>query len=125
APLAPVVNNGFEGISQGPYIPSEPTVAAGPLNVFTAGNVSVTVTNKDGSNRVETDGQVFFGVPPAEGAISDAQCYYDALRGRFVAVAFTQGTSPSNYSNYYLAISQTNDARGIWYQYKLDFTKDG
>src|SRR5439155_23439635 len=36
-PLAPVVNNGFEGISQGPYIPSEPTVAAGPLNVFTAG----------------------------------------------------------------------------------------
>lgn len=124
-PLAPTIGNGFEGITQGPYIPSEPTCAAGPLNIFSAGNVSVTVTNKDGTNRVETDGQVFFGVPPAEGAISDAQCYYDALRGRFVALCFTQGTTPSNYSNFYLAISQTNDARGTWYIYTFDMTMDG
>ncbi|MBI5709895.1 MAG: hypothetical protein HZC42_06260, partial [Candidatus Eisenbacteria bacterium] len=125
APLAPAIGNGFEGITQGPYIPSEPTCAAGPLNIFSAGNVSVTVTNKDGTNRVETDGQVFFGVPGAEGAISDAQCYYDALRGRFVALCFTQGTAPSNYSYFYLAISQTNDARGAWYIYKFDMTLDG
>ncbi len=124
-PLAPTLGTGFEGITQGPYIPSEPTVAAGPLNIFSAGNVNVTVTNKDGSNRVETDGATFFGVPVAEGAISDAQCYYDAVHGRFVAVAFTQGTSPSNYSNFYLLISKTNDARGAWWQYKFDMTKDG
>ena len=124
-PLAPAPGTGFEGITQGGWIPSEPTVAAGPLNIFSAGNVSVTVTDKDGSNRGQTDGQVFFGVPTAEGAISDAQCYYDALRGRFVAICFTQGTSPSNYSNFYLAISQTNDARGAWYQYVFDMTKDG
>lgn len=123
-PLAPVAGNGFEGISQAGYIPGEPTVAAGPLNVFTAGNVSVTVTNKDGSNRVETMGTTFFGVPPSEGSISDAQCYYDALRGRFVALCFTVGTSP-NFSNFYLAISKTNDARGQWWLYKFDMTKDG
>jgi hypothetical protein len=123
--FAPVIGNGFEGITQGLYIPSEPTVAGGPLNIFSTGNVSVTVTNKDGTNRVETNGQTFFGVPLAEGAISDAQCYYDALRGRFVALCFTQGTSPSNYSNFYLAISKTNDARGAWWQYKFDMTKDG
>jgi hypothetical protein len=124
-PFAPVAGNGFDGISQGPYIPSEPTVAGGPLNIFSAGNVSVTVTNKDGSNKVETDGATFFGVPVAEGAISDAQCYYDALRGRFVALCFTYGTSPTNYSNFYLAISKTNDARGAWWLYKFDMTKDG
>ncbi len=124
-PLAPTTGTGFEGITQAGFIPGEPTVAGGPLNIFSAGNISVTVTNKDGTNRVETNGQTFFGVPGPEGAISDAQCYYDALRNRFVALAFTQGTSPSNYCNYYLAISQTNDARGAWYQYKFDMTKDG
>ncbi len=125
SPLAPTLGTGFEGITQGGYIPGEPTIGAGPLNIFTAGNVAVTVTNKDGTNRVQTDGATFFGVPAAEGAISDAQCYYDALRGRFVALCFTTGTTPSNYSNFYLAISQTNDARGLWYKYKFDMTKDG
>ncbi|MCC6350454.1 MAG: T9SS type A sorting domain-containing protein [Candidatus Eisenbacteria bacterium] len=121
-PLAPVAGNGFEGISQAGYIPGEPTVGAGPLNVFTLGNVSVTVTNKDGSNRVETLGTTFFGVTPGEGSISDGQCYYDAVNGRFVALAFTLG---SNWSNFYLAISKTNDARGQWWLYKFDMTKDG
>ncbi|MFN8588386.1 MAG: T9SS type A sorting domain-containing protein [Candidatus Eisenbacteria bacterium] len=121
-PLAPVVNNGFEGITQSGYIPSEPTVAAGPLNIFTAGNSTVTVTNKDGTNRVETSGATFFNVTFGEGGISDAQCFYDALRGRFVALCFTKGTT---YSNFYLAISQTNDARGSWWRYKFDMTKEG
>ena len=123
-PMAPVAGTGFEGISQAGYIPGEPTVAAGPLNVFTAGNVSVTVTNKDGTNRVETLGRTFFGVSAGEGSISDAQCYYDAIRGRFVALCFTIGTAP-NYSSFYLAISKTNDARGQWWLYKFDMTKDG
>lgn len=121
-PLAPVAGNGFEGISQAGWIPGEPTVAAGPLNVFTAGNVSVTVTNKDGSNRVETMGTTFFGVPGGEGAVSDAQCYYDALRDRFVALCFTRG---STWSYFYLAISKTNDARGQWWRYRFDMTLDG
>ncbi len=123
-PFAPTAGNGFEGIRQNGYIPGEPTVAAGPLNVFTAGNVSVTVTDKDGTNRVETLGTSFFNVGAGEGAISDAQCFYDALRGRFVALAFTVGTSP-DFSYFYLAISKTNDARGQWWRYKFDMTLDG
>ncbi|MFN8547163.1 MAG: T9SS type A sorting domain-containing protein [Candidatus Eisenbacteria bacterium] len=121
---APTPGTGFEGITQGGFIPGEPTCAGGPLNIFSAGNVSVTVTNKDGSNRVETNGSTFFNAPASEGGMSDAQCYYDALRGRFVALAFTQGTSPQH-SNFYLNISKTNDARGAWWNYKFDMTKDG
>jgi hypothetical protein len=123
-PFAPTLGTGFEGITQGGFIPSEPTVAGGPINIFSAGNVSVTVTNKDGTNRVETSGATFFGVPAAEGAISDAQCYYDALHARFVALCFTQGKSP-NFSKFYLAVSQTNDARGAWWTYAFDMTLDG
>ena len=123
-PMAPTFGTQFEGITQAGFIPSEPTVAGGPLNIFSAGNVSVTVTDKDGTNRVETSGATFFGVPPAEGAISDAQCYYDALRGRFLALCFTVGTSP-NFSKFYLAISKTNDARGAWWLYSFDMTLDG
>lgn len=123
-PFAPTLGTGFEGITQGGFIPSEPTVAGGPLNIFSAGNVSVTVTDKNGSNRVETSGATFFGVPGAEGAISDAQCYYDALHARFIALCFTQGKSP-NFSKFYLAISKTNDARGAWWLYAFDMTLDG
>src|SRR5262249_48332786 len=32
---------------------------------------------------------------------------------------------PSNFSNFYLAISKTNDARGAWWLYKFDMTLDG
>src|SRR5206468_2076775 len=102
-------------------IPGEPTVAAGPLNLFSAGNITVKFINKDGSSPLEVDGAAFFGAPSIEGPISDAQCYYDALHGRFVALAFTQGKTPSpGYSYFYLAISSSNDARGTWYQYKFD-----
>ena len=128
-PLAPTLGTGFEGITQGGFMPSEPTAAGGPLNLFSAGNVSVTVTNKDGTNRVETSGATFFGVPTAEGAISDAQCYYDALRGRFLALCFTQDDSlppgTVNLSKFYLAISKTNDARGAWWLYTFDMARDG
>lgn len=123
---APFLGTGFEGIMQGSYIPSEPTAAAGPLQIFSPGNVSVTITNKDGSNRVEISGVTFFGVPSSEGAISDPVCCYDALRGRFVALSFTMGTSGSKkWSNYYLMISQTSDARGAWWRYKFNWTIDG
>jgi Secretion system C-terminal sorting domain len=122
--LAPTLGTNFEGITQGAYIPSEPSAAGGPLNIFSTGNVSVTITNKDGSNRTEINGNTFFGAPTSEGAISDAVCCYDAVRGSFVALCFTQGSNP-RHSNYYLMISQTNDARGSWWQYKFDWRVDG
>jgi len=86
AALAPSVGNGFEGITQQGFVPACPTVGAGPLNIFSCGNVSVTVTNKDGSSRVETSGSTFFNAPSAEGPVSEAQSFYDAVHGRFVAL---------------------------------------
>ncbi|MFI5253384.1 MAG: beta strand repeat-containing protein, partial [Bacteroidota bacterium] len=121
---APVqVGAGIQGISQGGYIPTEPSPAVGPYNIFTGGNSSVVVENRDGSNRVETDGLVFFGGPSSEGGISDLVCAYDARRGRFVAVAFT--TDGSTYSHYYVAVSKTNDARGQWYTWQIDWRYEG
>ena len=49
---------------------------------------------------------------------------YDALHARFVALCFTQGKSP-NFSKFYLAVLQTNDARGAWWTYAFDMTLDG
>ena len=112
----------FEGITQNGYIPGEPSAAAGPLNIFSTGNVSVTVSDKDGNNRVETDGKTFFNVTSSEGAITDAVAMYDALHGHFVALCFT--TDVSTYCSYYLAISQTTDARGNWYVYRFNWRYD-
>src|SRR5947208_13721325 len=101
--MSPVLGTGFEGITQAGYIPSETTAAVGPTQVFSPGNVNVTITNKDGSGRTEIAGTTFFGAASTEGAISDAVCCYDAVRGRFVALCFTQGISGGKkWSNYYL-----------------------
>ena len=121
--FAPTLGTGFEGITQGGYIPGEPSAAAGPLNIFSTGNISVTVTDKDGSNRVEVFGKTFWGAPSSDDSISDPVCMYDAQRGRFIALAFTTDNNGS-YSHYLLAISQTDDARGNWYQYVFDWSKD-
>ena len=123
-PLSVGAGTGFEGVTQHGYIPGEPTCAAGPNQIFDIGNITVSITNKDGSGRTEVDGASFFGAPSTEGAVSDPLCFYDAMHGRFLALAFTQGSSPQ-YSNYYLAISKTSDARGDWWRYKFDMTKDG
>lgn len=123
-PLAPAHGTGFEGITQHGYIPGEPTCAAGPTQIFNTGNITVSITNKDGTGRTEVDGAAFFGAPASEGPISDPLCFYDAMHGRFLALAFTLSTSPVT-SYYYLAISKTSDARGDWWRYKFDMTKDG
>jgi len=120
--MAPVPGTNFEGITQGRYIPSEPTCAAGPLNIFSAGNTSVTVTDRDGSNRVEIPGSIFFGAPVAEENINDPVCWFDPHHGRFLALAFTHGPT---WSNFYLAISQTSDARGAWYVYTFEYMYGG
>ena len=122
--FAPTLGLGFEGITQSSYIPSEPTVAVGPSHVLSPGNSTVTITNKDGSGRTEVSGNTFFGAATSDGAISDAVCCYDAIRGRYVALCFTMNSS-KKISNYYLAISKTSDARGAWWQYKFDWTYDG
>jgi hypothetical protein len=125
-PATPTTGIGFEGITQNGFIPSEPTAAVGPNQVVSPGNVTVTITNKDGSNRTEIDGFTFFGIPTSEHAFSDPVCHYDAIRGRFLVLCFTQGTSGSTkWSFFYLAISQTSDARGSWFIYKFDQRLDG
>jgi hypothetical protein len=121
-PMAPVTGVTFEGITQGRYIPGEPTVAAGPLNIFSTGNTSVTVTDRDGSNRVEIPSSIFFGVPAEENNTNDPVCWFDPHYGRFLVLVFTHG---STWSKFYLAVSQTADARGTWYVYTFDQMVDG
>jgi hypothetical protein len=126
APLAPSVGVGFEGTTQQGYIPGEPQPAVGPTEVFVIGNVSVVIANKDGSGRTEVLQSDFFGIPSSEGPGFDAKCFYDALRGRFVALAESQGSSGSTkWSYYYLGISKTSDARGDWWIYKFNMRMDG
>jgi hypothetical protein len=126
APLAPSIRVGFEGITQQGYIPGEPQPAVGPNEVFVIGNVSVVIANKDGSGRTEVLQSDFFGIPSSEGPGFDAKCFYDALRGRLVALAESQGSSGSTrWSYYYLAISKTSDARGDWWIYKFNMRRDG
>lgn len=127
-PLAPALGLNFEGITQQGYIPGEPQPAVGPNHVLVIGNVSVVVVDKypdSVSNRTEVLQEDFFGIPASEAPGFDAKCFYDALRGRFVVLTEVQRGPPQKLNYYYLAISKTSNARGDWWIYKLDMTKDG
>jgi hypothetical protein len=124
APFAPVTGINFEGIAQTTSIPSEPQPAVGPTNVFVLGNVSVKITDKNGTTLSSVTQSAFFNIPVAEGPGFDSKCFYDYRRGRFVALCETQTTSPK-VCKYYLAISATSNAMGTWFVYSFDMTKNG
>lgn len=122
---------GFEGITQAigtndfnqpvRISPSEPTVAVGPTEIFSMGNSSVTVTDKSYPNtRTEVESYDFF---QSGSNVIDPQCFYDARRGRFIALAMN--TDLSCGAGFYLMISTTSSARGSWYRYEFDWTLDG
>lgn len=121
---APTVGTNFEGITQSGYIPSEPQPAAGPNHIVILGNVSIKITDKSGTVLQNVLQSSFFGIPSGEEPGFDGKCFYDARNGRFLLLTETQNSLTST-SNYYLAISQTNDAMGSWYIYTLDMTIDG
>lgn len=121
---APSIGINFEGITQSGYIPSEPQPAAGPDHIVILGNTSVKVTDKSGNILQNVLQSTFFGIPSGEEPGFDGKCFYDARNGRFLLLTETQNAATTT-SNFYLAISQSNNAMGSWYIYTLNMTIDG
>lgn len=115
----------FDATRQDGWIPYDASLAVGPNHVLVCTNAQIEVYSRSGLfvARYSTDPAVGSGFFPADAGVSfDPKCYFDNAGGHFV-VLYAQASSPLAFMN--IAVSATADPTGSWYQYHLDWTKDG
>jgi hypothetical protein len=122
--LGPVVGASFEGIGFTGYDPPDPVLAAGPTNIVEAVNLSIRITDKAGTLQYEnTLAGWFSGVtPPAN--MTDPKVVFDPLGQRFIVLVLGSDQT-AQISSYLIAVSQSSNAMGNWYLYKLDAKANG
>lgn len=109
--------------------PPDPTIAAGPLNVMIATYGQVRIMNKStGRDQVRAQTLVQFfsplGAVATTDTLFDPWLNYDAYISRFWLTATSLNNNPQR-STLLIALSNTNDASGVWSFWAIDATKNG
>ena len=113
---------GFDGISQTPWAPPDPTLAVGPHHIVSTTNMQVAWWTKSGtmefSQRLDSSGNPGFLEDVGAGDFTfDPKCLYDELEGRFIVMALEVYSSTAYIT---FAISDDSDPNGVWYKYRTD-----
>jgi len=113
---------GFEGISQTPWAPPDPTLAVGPDHILSTTNMQIAWWTKQGtlqfSQRLDSTGNPGFLEDVGAGDFTfDPKCLYDELEGRFLVLALEKY---SNSAYITLAVSDDSDPNGTWHKYRTD-----
>lgn len=108
----------FNGNSESCCTPSDMALAVGPKYVLQATNNSLLVTNKSGGVLMNKSLQSFFGLPATE-YITDPRAFYDWANGRYVVIELDETCHfcAGNRGYLLLAVSQTNNPTGAWFNY--------
>lgn len=123
---APTLSTDFAGISYTGWYPPDPIMAVGPSHVLVMVNSSLAIYEKTGGAAVSTStlADWFSNVSPGTNMIFDPKCAYDQWNERYILLALALNTT-SNESYYLISVSQTNDATGLWWNWKLDAKLNG
>ena len=123
---APTLSTNFAGISYTGWYPPDQIMAVGPSHVLVMVNSSLAIYEKTGGAAVSTStlGDWFSNVSPGTTMIFDPKCAYDQWNGRYILLALALNTT-SNESYYLISVSQTNDATGLWWNWKLNAKLNG
>jgi uncharacterized protein DUF1573 len=113
SPSAPSPGN-FNGIGDTGWIPPDGALAAGPYNVVHAVNESIAIYNKVGTLQYQDSINNFLCCGAANGG--DPHVVYNPYVGRF----FFASIGNNSAKNYYLAVSNDNDATHGWTYYTVD-----
>lgn len=113
---------GFDGISQTPWAPPDPTLAVGPDHIVSTTNMQIAWWTKSGtlqfSRRLDSTGSPGFLEDVGAGDFTfDPKCLYDELSGRFFVVALEKYSSTAWIT---IAVSDDSDPNGTWYKYRTD-----
>jgi hypothetical protein len=123
-PLTPpsTVNANFNGINQtagGGAQPSDVNAASGATQIVETVNRRFTVYNKTGTQQCTNTLAGFLG---ATEDVFDPRVQYDNVNNRFSMVVTLTPTSGTAAAALYVAASQTGDACGGWWVYRLTFS---
>ena len=112
----------WPGISAGPWVPPDPTLAAGPSHIVEMVNSTIAWFDKSGTKQFEAaiDGpNGFFGELGAGSFVFDPKCLFDQYSGRFVVTALDVDFDNAG-AWIIVAISDDADPNGVWYKYRTD-----
>jgi len=108
--------SGFDGLSQNGFIPPDVQIATGPSYVVELVNVIGRIWDTNGTFELDFTLQDLFNTSDVP---FDPKILYDTQSGRWFASATT-------FDNIvYIAVSETNDPRGNWHNYFIDFAPKG
>ena len=127
AATVPTVNDSFDGIPRTGLDPPDPAIAVGPDDVMTAVNAQFAVTAKGSPDPLApVPFSALFGpvLPPDAHFMFDPKLAYDHFAQRWIAIVGAKRETPPG-SWIMLAVSQTDDPRGLWYTWGLDASIDG
>lgn len=113
SPDAPSPGN-FTGVGDTGFIPPDGALAAGPFNVVHAVNETVAIYNKVGTLQFEDSIDNFLCCGAANGG--DPHVVYNPYVGRFFFAVIGNNSA----KNFYLAVSNDNDATHGWVYYTVD-----
>jgi hypothetical protein len=127
APSTAFLNTNFPGISDTGWIPPDPTMGAGPLNLVLSTNGSVTIKSKTGALLSSQSLVDFFSAIPAANdnvQANDPWVVFDPYINRFWVVAFSgccrKNQSGTQKSTLLIALSDTSDATASWSFFSMD-----
>jgi hypothetical protein len=124
---APAALGNFAGLTDTGWFPPDCTVAVGPEHVLAAVNASFAVYSKTGSvaRAPQTFASWYASVITAA-KIFDPKVIFDQHSNRWFLLTVALPSDPAKNESYFLlSVSQTADPLGLWWNYKLDATKDG
>lgn len=113
SPSAPSPGS-FNGVGDTGFIPPDGALAAGPYNVIHAVNETIAIYNKVGTLQYQDSIDNFLCCGAANGG--DPHVVYNPYVGRFFFVSIGNNSA----KNYYLAVSNDNDATHGWTYYTVD-----
>ncbi len=115
---APVIT--FNGLlDNNAIIPPDVNGAAGPNHLFEALNSQYRIFNKSGGIISTLSLNAFWTGLVASGTpYSDPHVVYDATSGKWIAC--TIANLVNGHYGIFVAVSQTNDPTGSWYEYSID-----
>jgi hypothetical protein len=113
---------GFDAVINTGWTPPDPHMAVGPEHIICMTNGAIRFFLKNGQQTFadEIEGaQGFWGGLGATGFVFDPEVVYDALSGRYFAMA-AEAYAPGNKSYVLIAVSDDSDPNGTWYKYRFD-----
>lgn len=123
---APIfVWNSWYGPNYNGWVPADVDIAKGPLNVMVVTNEQFHIYSSTTFALSSTSTlQTFFTPVGSVASIFDPKVVYDVWANRFVMLALGRNAGNTE-SYYYLAVSQTNNATGSWWLYRLNAHVNG